>query len=320
MASAVQPPVCVEDFNIGGIQFRRVFTAEEKAILVDIIIRVLHDFTEAVTSSAYAWDRCQKELPDLIAALDKHFASDDFHEKDFFLRLSSLSPKDAYFVLRRNRFFKMREPGMPVVDDDNEEDACSMEELEDELQCLRVSSTKQCLLLLTHSYRVFIDLEYDTIPNGNALLLLPWRGGKFWYASETRVFVKDGRVQAMTEYYTDLVKGYANVPSLQDRAAVMTFCQSIVTFVETLVKRGTILPTTVADIALLKVDNTKPNSVDSVSFTLIECNAYDDTVDTCLFTDFDDMLKSEPIECRWRDINGVTQSETFESTFTAQPF
>jgi hypothetical protein len=172
-------PICVEDFS-DDILLRRVLTPEEKQDLCTIILHTLHHFTDSPSSRAYAWNECQQRLSALVADLEAYFNSNQ--RASGFLRLSSLSPKDAYFVLEHQRFFSPVPQDKKPEEEEEEEEQVTLDELKRELAALRVTTPYECMMLLCHSYRTFIDLEHDETRTGNALLLLPWRGDNFFHA------------------------------------------------------------------------------------------------------------------------------------------
>jgi len=294
-------PISVEDYTKeDGILFRYVLSKKEELAIADIIYTVLYGtsavakgefkFFTSEESCKYALQTIRELVPNLVAALDKYFSS--IGKTKHFIRLSTLSPKDAYPVLKYNKFHhQLKQIAYEDRHEEESEPMISASELHEELQFLCVSNTDDCLRLLTHSYRTFIDLS-SGVKENNAVLLLPWKGDDFWYESETRVCVKNGRVRAMSEYYTDVQGGYANVPSLTTTDAVSIYGQRIIAFVEQLVTFSATPKTIIADVALSK----------SGEIHFIEYNAYDPgTFDTCLFEDSDEIDNLKCIEFRWRD-------------------
>jgi len=305
-------PICVEDFG-RDILLRRPLSDDEKRILCGIILHVLYNFQDAADSRAYAWAECRKQLAPLVADLEAHFQSGNAPR---FLRLSSLSPKDAYFVLAHNRFFTKRVLSSEERNrnDEQADPPVSLVELQEELRILRVRSAYECLVLLCHSYRTYIDLENDETRSGNALLLLPWRADEFWYASETRVMVRDGRILTTSEYYSDLVGGYSNVPELATQEAVLGYLARVIAFVQAELRAGRIPLSTAVDVALLTGNNDEEDE-EKGGIMLIECNTYDDTFDTCLFdslAEIEQERASNGVECRWRDAQGTFLSQIIE--------
>jgi hypothetical protein len=126
------------------------------------------------------------------------------------------------------------------------------------------------------------------------------------------VVVQDGRILATSEYYTDLVGGYGNVPALSSHAAIVDYIDQAITFVKNEVKAGRIPRSAAVDVAL------KTHQFDQMSerdILLIECNAFDDTFDTCLFDDLTEiraLAGTSTIVSRWRDLQGtlVTSSRS----------
>jgi hypothetical protein len=155
-------PLCVEDFASDSILLRRPLTVDEKETLCEIITHVLYNFIDSTVSRAYAWTICQTKLASLIADLDAYFQQAT--SQPCFMRLSSLSPKDAYFILEHNRFFSLMPRASAAAasaaqeEEEEEEPPVTIGELHQELRALRVTSARDCLMLLCHSFRTFIEL------------------------------------------------------------------------------------------------------------------------------------------------------------------
>lgn len=220
--------VVVTDYAIPA--FRRVLSAEERMILVTMY-------------EMFSAERARRDLAALYADLDAFFASHP--GAPFFLRLSTLSPKDAY------------------LDEDDS--------IPDALRRLRVSDAHSCIDLLCHSHRARIDLDFETAEE--AIELLHWLD--LDHATETRFFVRGGRVVAATQYYEDL-------PYQPDLA----FVREAIALIEAhpiLAKR----PDVAADVG---------KTIDGRT-VLIEFNTLDENLDTCCFESLDDL---EPV-LRWSD-------------------
>lgn len=115
---------------------------------------------------------------DLIRDLTAFF---DSNKGDYFIRLSTLSPKDACLALVCN----------------NNEDA--VVPLADRLNVLRVNTALQCMLVLSHSYRALEEIENNCIPQ--SIELLPWV--QVNHITEVRVFIQNNVIRAISQYYVD---------------------------------------------------------------------------------------------------------------------
>eukprot|EP01126_Amoeba_proteus_P043558 TRINITY_DN4789_c0_g2_i6.p1 TRINITY_DN4789_c0_g2~~TRINITY_DN4789_c0_g2_i6.p1 ORF type:complete len:389 (-),score=59.32 TRINITY_DN4789_c0_g2_i6:222-1256(-) len=201
-------------------------------------------------------------------------------EQFFFLRLSSISPKDAYTFM------------CPCNDDCDDEEIITRS-----INFLKVGVTlfqspektaEHCIQLLCHSERIKLDIQFEETKR-LSVLLLPWKFIKI--KNETRCFIKNGILIGIsqvtcpmlsslispflfyTQYYEDLSDCYEDVPKLYD---------SIITFFNSMQQSFPLQDITV-DL----------NIVESKVVEIIEYNQFKDS-DKCFFSndDLDELEKS----------------------------
>jgi len=201
--------------------------------------------------------RVRTELPQLWADIDSFFEA---QAGAYCVRISTLSPKDACLPLMYNN-----------------DDQCDAP-VEERVGILRVTDVGRCIEVLCHSQRVFIDLEYEISPEH--IVLLPWLE-TLEHQTETRCFVRNGKVEKLSQYYTDDFVDYDINPQ--------AFMEEVVRFVENLpsVQR---MVNVVADVG--RVDH---------QLMLVELNTFDEMIDTCLFEDAEIVLSyTGPVEGRYK--------------------
>ena len=155
------PATRVEDYKGVQIEFRYVLSRQEELELSDIIHTILYGvgtdgktsiptkFISSAKSKEYATEQCSKRVPGLVKALDSKFETLNSQSR-FFMRLSTLSPKDAYRVLIHNEFYgQYGNPNFEreeVGDGDRniEDEMVTIEDIEQELGILCVSGTNEC--------------------------------------------------------------------------------------------------------------------------------------------------------------------------------
>lgn len=246
--------------------FSCVLSATDRARLVDLIETCLRKLRSVDKSIPYVHHHAHKRLPDVYHTIDDFFKR---NPGKYFLRLSTLSPKDASLYL--------------LYGGDEDRDA----PVADRLSVLCVQSVKQCFEVLCHSQRAFIDLEYESCEE--SIELLPWKS--LDHSSEVRAFVRNGRVQWISQYYCDDFSNFMGSPEVAN-----AYLERVMHWVNgnDLFKRWTALG---VDVGL-----TKDGSTEDDSLTLIELNAWDDSLDLCLFDECDD----KSIQFRYLS-NGIVQ-------------
>lgn len=155
------------------IQYSYPLSPETRTIFQDIISANINN--EKIPSAGFQiLDQFRDDISTFFA---KHPG------KSYFLRLSTASPKDAYYNLDGR--------------DETEESLDAMSRLEllrRELAPLKVSSPEQAIKTLTHSVRVLLELNQE-----NSIVLLPWKD--ISYETEIRCFVKNSKLICFAHYY-----------------------------------------------------------------------------------------------------------------------
>lgn len=119
----------------------------------------------------------------------------------YFLKLSALSPKDAYYHLIGG-----------VLED---EELVTTDILNRDLNLLKVgysiqgsahNAANHSLNILVHSDRIYCELQYDENDTRMCFLLLDWK--QINQAQETRCFIRNRQLVAISQYYIDLTNVY----------------------------------------------------------------------------------------------------------------
>lgn len=252
-------------------------------------------------------------FPFVCASFDSFFAS-CARDVGFFVCVKisdtdTLTPKDAHAAIHDPSIYAPK----PYVNSNTDECVRAEEEtrnkrtvtidsIEQELQYMCVHSTNDMMHVLMHSYRVMMEMR-----DSNEVLsiqLKPWRDD-FFHCTETRVWVRGGRVRAVSEYYTDLIGGYFNIDAFDPCSGdngenvIESFFDLIIGTVQMWADNGSIAKTVVCDVALDK----------NMSIVKIECNTDTGTCDECLFDSnehIDECSKNDMIEVRYGDRSGRT--------------
>lgn len=196
------------------------------------------------------------KLKKLHTALVSHFENNP--KKDFFLRLSSLSPKDAYCYMT---------PGALDIDEDQ-----TILTIKRDIEFLRSgtpsrgsaqSAADHCINVLCHSDRVYGKLQYEDPdrPDRLAVMLLDWQSAN--HLCETRCFVYKGKLLAISQYYCELSDCYTDTKQTYNN--VIKFITSIC---EQLPKKDCVVDVDISD------DN---------SIRIIEYNPFNSESDSCLY-------------------------------------
>lgn len=233
------------------ILFRYVLSDIEKKIFCDIAYDVVNKYNLSQESKLFVESR-KLDYDSLLSCLTGFFTKTP---GVYFLRLSTLSPKDACYYLNRS--------ANDVADLSNE----TSDEIKNSLNILKVTSPMECIQVLFHSYRVFCELDHST--DMNAVLLLPWKN--IVHDTETRCYVNNKRLIAISQYYTDCIDSYVSVISIDD------FYRKIVDFVNYYIKNNELLSVDKFVIDLSQEYNSR-------NIMMIELNIYDRNTDSCLFT------------------------------------
>ena len=187
----------------------------------------------------------------LIDALDKHFLDNPTNE--YFLRLNKLSPKDACYFL---------EDGI------DEEENMTVNTIGRDIEYLHVGAsinktTEHCITVLLHSDRIYCEIAFDDPDKEQEMSVLLLDYQNINYSTETRCFVKDNKLVAVSQYYCDLKNTYADPQQV---------CESIQNFFAA--NKLTELTSYVFDVYL----------DDKNKVRLIELNPFSHGTDPCLFT------------------------------------
>lgn len=238
------------------ILFRHVLLNDERKNLVNISYNAINNYTSSKDSKAYVISK-SSEYNNLLKSLTQFF---DISPGSYFLRLSTLSPKDAYYYLNRDDISYDDLKNLSEVDE-------TANEIKNSLDILKVSSPIECIQLLCHSFRVLCELDEYNLDE-NAVLLMPWKN--IVHDSETRCFVKNKKLVCFSQYYTDCVDSYSSIVLIDD------FYKKIIQFVTDLILNKKNLPEDfVIDVS---------QKINSTDLIMIELNIYDRNTDSCLFS------------------------------------
>lgn len=290
------------------ISFRYILSKDEKKNISDIIYNVLNKFTSPIQTIPYI----KNGLKFSNLNLDQiYFSLDNFFKKfpgNYFLRISSCSPKDAWYQLYSET------PKNNLNNEENE--IITIEEIIRDINILKVSSAEQCILVLCHSLRIYYDLESDSIGE-NAILLLPWKNN-ILNDTETRCFIKNKKLIAFSQYYVDLEIGYQSIQKLN--IFPNEFYKSAINFVNYLILNEEIpYNNCVVDISLSKeVLNESFKNLEINNFIFIEINPFNSNTDNSFFEwdyffNFDTEKLNYNPEFRYN--NYVTKSLKFDQFF-----
>ena len=272
---------CVEEYTKpSDISFRYVLSTDDKKILSDIIYSVLSKFTKPSQTIPFV-ENSIRQIQHIYDAFDKFFTE---NPGNYFIRLSTLSPKDAWYQLMCDT---------PSIEDVNDiDDELTIDDIQRELSVLKVSNAKQALMVLCHSDRVRVDLEFRE--HEIAILLLPWKDD-ILHDTETRCFIRNKKLIAFSQYYADLKPGYQSIS--HKNVLPNTFYNVVCQYIEDQIHCDKIPYTdSVIDIALSANCLNSPE-LSSEDVIFIEINAFDGDTDDCLFK-WDEILEihsSSPI-------------------------
>lgn len=252
----------VEEFtNEDQICFSHIVTPQEAKTIKTVVERVLTEHRGPTTS--VPWVKTQlSQLSQLQSNLTSFFAT---HQGSFFLRLSTISPKDAYYQLY------LETPEEKDIVDSKP----TLDQINRDLSVLKVNSAEQSLLVLCHSERVMRDVE---LPN-QAILLLKWK--TLLTDTETRCFVKAGKLIAVSQYWADLSNGYASLKGFNPK----TFLDQVKSFMFELK-----IPYFDAVVDLAVQSN--------FQLILIEMNPYGSDTDSSLF-EWDELVELEQVKFKF---------------------
>ena len=248
------------------ICFKYILSENDRQILADIIYDVLLKYKSPIQSIPYV-KSCIDRIRHIYNSLDDFFNKNPGH---YFLRLSTLSPKDAYYQL------------CVEMTDTNDEDI-TVDDIRKEINVLCVDRAEKCIQVLCHSLRVGIELR--NVKTDLSILLLPWKDD-ILHDTETRCFIKNNKLIAFTQYYTDLSTGYE---SINMEINGEKYREVVIDFVNRL-----LIPyeNAVVDVAVSsRYLNDGILDVDKMIF--IEINPFNEDTESYLFT-WDEILSINP--------------------------
>jgi len=251
------------------IKFRYILSATERKILIQIIDDVLRKYKSPKESIPYVKD-CMTQISELCRAMNEFFEK---NPGNYFIRLSSCSPKDAYYQLC------VETP----AEDEVEDIVVTPDLIKLELSLLKVSTVEQCILVLCHSERVFYDLDSSL---EMAVLLMDWKND-ILYDTETRCFIKGSKLVAFSQYYVDLENGYKSVLD-NSQISVSDIYHRVLHFINHLLTTNKVpYSDAVVDIAMSNIENN--------GFIFIEINPFNIGTDSGLFDwDYINEYNGEP--------------------------
>ena len=214
--------------------------------------------------------KIHNELQNLINKLNEHF--DKNPTKKYFLRLNKLSPKDAYYIINNNF----------DNNDNNDNDKLTIEDIKRDLELLNVGNILNrkgdyCINILLNSDRVYCELAFSDINENISVLLLDFKNIN--HKSETRCYINNNKIVAISQYYSDLSDIY-------DFDIEDNIIDKIKKYIDYNIKND--LKDYVVDIYF---DNNK-------NIHIIELNSFSDDTDSCLF-DWKEIYNS-PYEFRYK--------------------
>ncbi len=190
-------------------------------------------------------------LTGLIRALDDHFKENP--NSEYFLRLNKLSPKDAYYFIENT---------------ENENDDMTIDTIKRDIEYLHVSAstgkmTEHCINVLLHSDRVYCEIAFDDEESTElSVLLLNYISVN--HKTETRCYVHNNNLIAISQYYCEMTNVYNNPENVT--GLIGDFFENL--------KQKVNIESYVFDVHI----DTKEK------IELIELNPYNHTTDPCLFT------------------------------------
>ena len=125
----------------------------------------------------------------------------------YFIRLSTVSPKDARIYLDNNNLCEY---------DDLKDITMDIQELKVgvSIQKSPQQASIKCIQLLCHSERIKYEIQLNTSTINTSLLLLNWKSINI--KTETRCYITKWKIVCISQYYSDLnnVYGSENIPTL----------------------------------------------------------------------------------------------------------
>jgi hypothetical protein len=249
-----------EEYDTGSkIEFRLELSKKDNEDIANVIHNVLHKFKSPKETIPYVESEIASTLAEIHKRLDEFFGR---KPGEYFLRFSNCSPKDAWYQLCSET------PELDEEQDDQSEDILTEEEIKRDIDVLRVTSAKQVLMVLCHSERIYYEAECDK--GDNAIILLPWND-KILYDTETRCFVRNGKLIAFSQYYYGLQTGYKSLKC--DFPG--EFCLQVTDKINTITSNNFPYKDAVIDLAV-----SSKHTKDDLEFIFIEVNPFDENTDS----------------------------------------
>lgn len=260
------------------ICFKYILSPNEKKSMSNIIHQVLNNYKSPTQTIPFV-NSCISQIQTIYDNLNSFFID---NPGNYFLRLSSCSPKDAYYQL----YCETSE----IADDD---EIVTVDDIKRDIAVLKVSDAQQTILVLCHSERIYYDLEFDETEI--AIILMPWKDN-ILHDTETRCFIKNKKLIAFSQYYTDLPTGYTSF--LHEIDFPKKYYNCIVQFINRLLTENKIpYENSVVDICYSR-DSSLNLQTDNLIF--IEINPFNIGTDAALFDwnyllNLDESLVTNPL-------------------------
>jgi hypothetical protein len=220
---------------------------------------------QAVYHGIYSYAEAKASLSRLCDKLAEFFKENA--KTAYFIRFNKLSPKDAYYFINR-------------PESEAEDEVMTETGIRRDLDLLHIKAdqsvdlkVEQCINVISHSDRIFCEISFSDELDMK-LLLLEHRDIN--YGTETRCFIRDGNVFAISRYYTDFPGSYLDSPEVV-KVKILDYFKS---------RRSTLLDY-VADV----------HFNDKAEVELIELNPLTHGTDPCLFT-WDELDTLQECTCR----------------------
>ena len=212
------------------------------------------------------------KLNELLIKLNDHFSKNP--TKHYFLRLNKLSPKDAFYHMSN----------MINNENINDDYITTIDDIKRDLDVLHVGIPvnklgEYCIEVILNSDRVYCELAFNDESEDISILLLDYININ--HKNETRCYVKENKLIAMSQYYCDLTNVYNDAKQVP--ILIKNFFEN----------KGinTDLASYVFDVYIDDDNKVK----------IIELNSYNHATDSCLFTW--EELDIEPFEYRYKNNN-----------------
>ena len=251
--------------DLCDIRYIYALSDEERNTIRDIIDNVVNTFESPKETIPFVTKEISS-LNELFKSLELFFND---NPGDYFIRISTCSPKDARYYLTMDR------------SNNDSNDDVTIEDIINDLQVLKVNDPLQCILVICHSMRIFFEVQSE-----QSIILMPWKNN-ILYDTETRCFIKNSKLIGFSQYYCDLSSGYTSI--FNDSKTSMTvsqFCNGVLNFISMLIMNKKIpYSDAVVDIVL----STGPIH----EYMFIEINPFNIGTDSCLF-DWKHLSSSNP--------------------------